>query len=487
MKIYLINPKNDWAMFYGDEFLQGKRTYVIDTTLPTVAGCIPSDISIEMCDARVHDINYDTDADWIGLTVKLGQHRSMMEIASKFKAKGKKIIIGGPFVYSYAEEIRDYGDVLVKGEIEEIAPKLFSDLKNNTYQREYIGTRPNLSLSPLPRWDLYPPINTYLGSIQTTRGCPFGCDFCDSVQISGTLARCKTEDQVIRELNVLYHDFHFNMIYMSDDNPIANVVQAKKTFKAISEWGIDKNVTFMSQMPTNLAYNDELLSLVAGSGMRHVYIGIESFDSELLKSMHKSHNTVYSPQVILDKFVSNGIVPVIGCILGFDTHTSDIFDVTYNECMKLPVPSISLSTLWAFPGTPVGKQFAKEGRIAKKIIELSGHPWHTNIIPKHMTANELGRGVHKLLNRLNEPEAFKTRVINTLTKLKKLPRVRLNQENNQDFVYTILKHVTKISEADRKMCQYFLKHHKDSIGYVLEFFALYAQARYLCDIEYKEI
>ena len=488
MKIYLVNPKNDWAMYYGDEFLQGKRTYMIDTTLPTVAGCIPKDIDIEMCDSRVHDINYNTDAEWVGLTVKLGQHRSMKEIASKFKALGKKIMLGGPFVSGYTSEVREYADIVVKGEIEEIAPKIFSDIKSGTYQNEYQGTRPSLTLSPTPRWDLYPSTNTYIGNLQTTRGCPFGCDFCDSVQLTGTLARCKSETQVINELNVLYHDFNFNVIFISDDNPIANMVQAKKTFQAITDWGVGKNVTFISQMPTNLTYNDEMLALVAKSGLRQVYVGIESFDSELLKGVHKSHNTVHSHRFVLDKLVTNGIVPVIGCILGFDKHTTDIFETTYNECMKLPVPLVTLNTLWAFPGTPMTKRYEEEGRIDRKITDLSGYPWHTNIVPKNMTVNELGRNVHKLLNRLNEPEAFKTRVINTLSKLKKAPYYNnLSQEKNRDFAYTIIKHITRMSDADRKMCQYFLKNHKDSLGYVLEFFAFYAQSRHLCDIEYKEI
>jgi hypothetical protein len=61
------------------------------------------------------------------------------------------------------------------------------------------------------------------------------------------------------------------------------------------------------------------------------------------------------------------------------------------------------------------------------------------------------------------------------------------QESSKDYVYTIIRHITKMSDADRKMCQYFLKHHKESLGYLIEFFAYYSQSRLMCDIEYKEI
>jgi len=261
MKILLINPKPDCPSFFGDEVMEGTGIITADNTSPTVAACIPTDIEVEICDERVSPVNYATDADWIGLTGRLSQHRNQVSIARAFKAKGKKILAGGSFAARFSESIKPYCDVIVKGEIEDIAPTLFNDLKNNSYQREYIGTRPRLVDAPVPRWDLYPIKKALSGSVQTGRGCPFSCDFCDIVQFNGQEMRSKSIASVLRELDALYHTYNLRSVFLTDDNLVGNVSYAKELFTAIREWRQDKEeMTFIAQTPEYIAQNFELES-----------------------------------------------------------------------------------------------------------------------------------------------------------------------------------------------------------------------------------
>lgn len=482
MKILLINPKPDCPCLFGEEFLLGTALIVADNTTPTVAACIPKEIEVSIIDERVDEINYDIDVDWVGITGKLSQQLSLKRIAEGFKSKGKKILIGGAFIARFSEIMPPYCDIIVKGEIEEIAGELFHDILANNYRKEYVGSRPNPLVSPIPRWDLYPIKKTHAGSIQITRGCPFGCDFCDVIQASGREVRSKSIEQVLAELNVLYHDCNFTTVMITDDNIVADKDYATKLFKAIAKWREGKNISFIVQTPAILAQNEELLSLCSKVGIINTYIGIESFDNQVLESVHKKHNIKMAPNDTVNKFIEYGIAPSVGIILGFDQHTKDIFDTTYNECMKLSTPIVALWTLIAFPGTPFHRRFEKEGRIKGNIKDLSGYPWHTNIIPKHMTVNELGRGVHKLFNRLYEPEAFKTRLINTISKLKQKQEIK-----ETPFAYTIFKHISRLGEEERELCKYLIRNHKDSISTIFNFLAGYAQARYLCKQEYIDI
>ena len=85
----------------------------------------------------------------------------------------------------------------VRGEIEDIAPQFFADLRSGSWQTEYVGTKVDLRISPLPRWDLYPNDRAVMGTIQTSRGCPFECEFCDVIEYVGRKQRHKPVEQVL--------------------------------------------------------------------------------------------------------------------------------------------------------------------------------------------------------------------------------------------------------------------------------------------------
>ena len=142
-------------------------------------------------------------ADFIALTGKSSQQCPIEPISREFRRRGKVVILGGPFASLCPETARDYCDILIRGEIEEIGDELFSDLADSSWKPEYVGTRPSLELTPPPRWDLYPNDRALVGAVQTSRGCPFECDFCDVIQYLGRNQRHKPVASVLRELEFI--------------------------------------------------------------------------------------------------------------------------------------------------------------------------------------------------------------------------------------------------------------------------------------------
>ena len=105
------------------------------------------------------------------MNVDGAQWGRMKSIAAEFRRRGRTVVIGGPYASLSPDAVRPHCDVLVRGEIEDIAPQLFADLRSGSWQTEYIGTKVDLRISPLPRWDLYPNDRAVMGTIQTSRGC----------------------------------------------------------------------------------------------------------------------------------------------------------------------------------------------------------------------------------------------------------------------------------------------------------------------------
>src|SRR5207302_8728003 len=127
-----------------------------DLAIVTVAAFVPDDFDIALCEENADSIDFSRRPDFVALTGKVGQWGRMREIAAEFRARGVCVIIGGPFASLSPEAVRPHCDILVSGEIEEIAEGLFADLRSGQWKSEYVGTKPDLSGSPLPRWDLYP-------------------------------------------------------------------------------------------------------------------------------------------------------------------------------------------------------------------------------------------------------------------------------------------------------------------------------------------
>ncbi|MGA2213470.1 MAG: radical SAM protein [Bryobacteraceae bacterium] len=463
--LYLINPRSDAPFYFGTEVHAawgfGPTLLLADAAVATVAALAPPDFAVTLCDEGISPVDFDTTADFVGITGKISQERRMIELAREFRRRGKIVIFGGPYASLSPGRLRGECDILVQGELENIADELFSDLRSGAWQREYIGDKPDLRESPIPRWDLYPNHRALSGTLQTSRGCPFECEFCDVIQYLGRKQRHKSPAQVLAELDELYR-IGYRIVFLADDNLTVYRARAKELLRAIRDWNdarTEGRVSFSTQVSIDCARDNEMLKLCSEAGLATIYIGIETPNADSLKETKKRQNIGVDMAETLARFSANGIMVSGGMMLGFDSDTRGIFEQQYEFGMSLPVPMFMVTPLSAPMATPLYSRLLAENRLLEHRKESAPVlPWATNIIPKQMTYDELVLGVRWLCNRLYRPAAFEHRVARFIDQYQAPePRGNPRGQNNapQRKVdaerVELARHVTRLGPAEAAM------------------------------------
>jgi radical SAM superfamily enzyme YgiQ (UPF0313 family) len=408
-RIYLIHPKPLHADQYGAELIP-RTVSIADAAMVTVAALAPADkFDFKLCEEFVEEVDFDYPADFVGITGKYGQGQRMIEIARAFRARGIPVIFGGPHASLAPEEVRAECDVLVKGELEAIAEQFFEDLYTGRYQREYIGLRGAIQASPVPRWDLYPNDRALFGTLQTSRGCPFECEFCDVIVYLGRKQSHKTVAQVLAELEVL-HRLGYRRVMLADDNLTVYRARARELLRALAEWNraASEPISFITQASIDISTDDEMLELLAQASVRNVFIGIETVNQDALKETKKRQNVGVDMVDRTERFARHGIVVGAGIIVGFDHDTPQIFQQVLDFAMRSPIPIFTVVPLYAAHGTPLREKMAAAGRLH---CDVATATMAMNIMPAQMSSEQLAGGVHWLAKQLLDPEQFATRLL----------------------------------------------------------------------------
>ncbi|MBI2058579.1 MAG: B12-binding domain-containing radical SAM protein [Nitrospirae bacterium] len=409
-KIYLINPKcpdTFWGLRYGQQ-LQGRRYSLPNLALPTLAALVPPEHEVVCCDENVEEVALDTNADIIGITGYNLQVARMIELATEFRKRGKLVLIGGPYATLDPDSLRPYADVFFLGEAEYTFPQFWKDYASGSWSSIY-EQKESVSMdhTPVPRWDTVPLQSYGVGAIQTTRGCPFDCEFCDIIVLHGHKVRRKPVDQVITELQML-SDRQVESFFITDDNFIGDRKYAKAVLREIVELQtrVRKPLTFMTQVTINLAYDEELMNLMARAGFHRVFIGIETPRKASLRETNKTQNTGGNLVDHISKIQSYGIVVWAGMIVGFDNDDATIFDEQVDFIQQAGLTVVMAGMLQAPHGTPLRARLQREGRLREEGSSLMNNCSATNIIPKQMTLEQLYDGYRTLLERIYEPGAY---------------------------------------------------------------------------------
>ena len=413
MKICLVAPRNPPSFWTFDRILPSlnKKCVFPNLSLPTVAGITPPGHEVVLCDENVEPIDFETDADIVGLTGYVIHKQRIFELAAEFRRRGKFVVIGGPLASLCPEEVRDKVDVVFVDEAEYTWPQFLKDYEAGTWQSEYRqDEKPSMHDSPLPRFDLLK-IDRYRSmTIQFTRGCPFTCEFCDIIVMYGRRPRAKKVEQVMAEIEAL-HQLGTRNIFIVDDNFIGNKKLAKELLAAIIDWqrAHDQAMEFMTEVSLNVSQDDELLRLMRQANFTTIFIGIESPRAASLEETKKNQNLRENLLDSVHRIQRAGIDVMAGMIVGFDHDDTDIFEEQFRFIQDARIPISMTGMLNALPKTPLYKRLKDAGRLAAESV---GDQFVlTNIIPKGMTVAELHTGYRKLLERLYAYGNYRQRVM----------------------------------------------------------------------------
>ena len=338
------------------------------------------------------------------------QRKSAHEVARRVRPAGKLIIGGGPI---FIGEWQDFPEidhfVLNEGEI--TYPMFLSDLKAGTLKKTY-STRQyaDITQTPIPMWELLDMKRYDSMAIQFSRGCPFGCEFCNITAMLGHVPRLKTSKQIIAELDAIYNQGWRRNVFFVDDNFIGNKKALKDdVLPALIAWRKGKiGMNFITEASINLADDPELMKLMTDAGFISVFVGIETPDEQSLTECHKSQNKGRSLLENVKNLQRNGLQVMGGFIVGFDADTPGIFQRQIDFIQNSGIVTAMVGLLQAPFGTPLYERLKKEGRIN---TEMTGDntDGSTNIIPK-MDMAVLKEGYDTILKKIYSAEGFYARV-----------------------------------------------------------------------------
>lgn len=380
MKLLLISP----GRHRKKPGIIGKAFHVPPLSLGILASLTPPGVQIDLTDENLRDINYDSGPDLVGITCLTAVAPRVYEIARSFRERGSKVVLGGMHPSAMPLEAQQHADSVVVGEAEGVWPRLIEDFKAGSLQRFYKGKPPEPSQIAAPRREIFEGQGYYVkGTVQTSRGCPFGCDFCSVQRFFGNKFRFRSVPDIVDEIRALAVKF----IAFVDDNIAGSTAYAKELFAAITPL----NIKWICQAPISVGRDPELLRLMYRSGCRGMFIGFESIAPESLKEIGKTVNVVGKFKEYIDRIHDAGISVEGAFIFGFDNDNRDVFKRTLDFMVDARIDFGQFAILTPFPGTNLQARLKEEDRITT-------YDWnkyditHAVYKPAQMTASELEEG-----------------------------------------------------------------------------------------------
>jgi len=423
MKILLVCPEHENTFWNIKEVLKisGKKSAFPPLGLLTISTMLPKKWEKKLIDLNCENLLDDHIkwADYVFISAIVGQKKSTKKIINIVKKMKKPIIAGGPLFTTGWEEFTEV-DTFVLGEVEDIFSVFIKDLKNCTLKKIYSNEKsPDIRKTPIPDWDLINMPNYYSMSMQLSRGCPYNCEFCDVVQLNGRISRMKSKQQLIAELDSLYHIRWRGKVFFVDDNFIGNIAKIKKEYlPSIIEWQKKKKYpfTFNTQVSINLADDDELMELMTNAGFVTIFVGIETPNTDSLKETGKHQNRNRDLVESVKKIQNMGFEVWGGFIVGFDSDKISIFQRQIEFIQKSGIVYAMVTILTVLPKTRLYRRLKETKRLIKSIG--TNNDWNVlKFIPK-MGVDTLIKGYERVMSTIYSPESYYERIKTFLKEFK---------------------------------------------------------------------
>jgi radical SAM superfamily enzyme YgiQ (UPF0313 family) len=365
-------------------------------------------------------------------------------MADAIRSAGAKVVFGGPHVTEVPDEPLGrteeprHADAIALGEADYTWPRIVADAVSGNLKEVYepvdekgrevkpsladypripwegipleqfnlIGKLPRVVRSILKRktksWE-----SLYVLPVESGRGCPYGCDFCTVTGFFGDSIRFRSNRSVIDELLRLKQRARSERgtigVFFVDDNFAINVNRTKSLLRdMISENAV---LPWIAQISINLLKDEELLDLVAASGARCIFIGLESVDAENLRRVHKSFNKPSDYKATLNRLAQRGIFAITSFIFGMDGDTPGVARRTAEVMDTWPpgLPVFSLMT--PFPSTPLYQQLLETGRLTRPKHWLDFRPFTMSYTPEGISIAQAEAEVCEAWTRSYSPRA----------------------------------------------------------------------------------
>jgi len=426
LMVYPETPITYWSFKYIMK-LVGRRSAFPPLGLMTVASLLPERYDVTLVDMNTEPLKERAvkQADLVFVSAMMIQKESFERVVSLCNRLGKTVVAGGPYPTGSYRNIAGV-DHFILGEAETILPRFIEEWERGGARPVYTAeTRPDITKTPAPRFDLVKHRHYTTMSLQYSRGCPFNCEFCDIIEIFGRVPRTKTPAQFVAEMDGLYRTGYRGPLFIVDDNFIGNGKNVKELLIEVARWQKEREYPYMitTEASVNLADDEELMELMMDAGFIKVFLGIETPVAESLEHAGKKQNLKGSLLRGVEAIQRRGMEVTAGFIIGFDSDPDNVFDLQVDFIRESGIPMAMAGLLIALPGTRLYRRLAAEGRILEETSGNNTHNFSTNFITA-MDGEKLVRGYKKILSQIYTPREYFGRCLTLMTRM---PRGRVGR------------------------------------------------------------
>ncbi|XHX78169.1 MAG: B12-binding domain-containing radical SAM protein [Stenomitos frigidus ULC029] len=338
-----------------------------------VAAYLPGEWEVRFVDENIRSAK-PADYRWADAVIVSGMHiqRSQInqinEMAHRY---GKLTAIGGPSVSGCPDYYPAF-DLLHLGELGDATDRMIEYIDLHTdrpSQQIRFETTERLPLNefPIPAYHLVNLDKYFIGNVQYSSGCPYRCEFCDIPELYGRNPRLKEPEQIVAELDAMLASGGLRAVYFVDDNFVGDRRAALKLLPHLIDWQKRNGypIQFACEATLNLAQNKELLAMMREAYFCTVFCGIETPETDALKSISKQQNLMGGMSILeaIKTLNSYGMEVVSGIIIGLDTDTPDTGDRILEFIRLSNIPMLTINLLHALPRTPLWRRLEEEGRL----------------------------------------------------------------------------------------------------------------------------
>ena len=378
----------------------------------------------------------------VGIGAMTRMIQKAYRMADAIRAAGVPVVIGGPHVTEVPDEALGrnggprHADAVALGEADETWPQIVEDAARGQLKDIYApvdatGKERKPSLDPYPsipwetmdlsQFNLVPKFFTPLlkrlaggwGTfrlipIESGRGCPYGCEFCTVTGFFGDSIRFRTNESVVEEMLRLKARARSEggqiAVFFIDDNFAINIKRTKSLLRDIIAAGAQMN--WVAQISANLLRDEELVDLIAASGGKWIFIGMESIDTANLAIANKGFNKPGEYRAVLERLAKRDIHAITSFIFGMDNDTPGAADRTLEQIRSWPPGLPVFGTLIPFPSTPLYKRLEVAGRLTRPQHWLDFQPYKMAHTPLKMSIDQTHAEVNHAWSSSYSPEAI---------------------------------------------------------------------------------
>ena len=370
MKVTFVYPR--FQKFLGSvpeldadlvNYFLGNFTTPPSLGIPLLAAHTPPEIEIELLDDNSGQaIDYAAPTDLVAINCFTPQAKRAFEIADRFRAHGKKVILGGMFPSFMADECLKHADSVNIGEGEPTWAQILQDTLAGTLKPRYVGgCSTNLDTLPAARREIFYRNDFYDWDedlVQLTRGCPYNCAMCVLPTHQGGRIRFRPVERVVEEIRGLKHE----NVYLADDTlffPHRKLNDyARSLFKALEPVG--KKYFVASTMALNT--DKEFLDLAARASVRNFYctLNVDPFSIRALQGEGKERQMLVD---LVKAIEDRGIRFFASCALGRDWDDADIADRILNLFDAAQIHTSEFFIFTPYPGSVHWERMTRQKRI----------------------------------------------------------------------------------------------------------------------------